>query len=174
MTPRIKLREIEKKDLTLINQWRNDQEVISYLGSNFIFISPVVDEKWYEGYLSNRDKAVRLAIIDLATGLHIGNVNLTSIHQVNRTAEFSIFLGNKQYFSKGYGFEATMMVLRHGFKDLNLNRIHLTVLQNNARAIKTYLKAGFTQEGVLREAVYKEGLYLDLICMSVLKRDFND
>lgn len=170
----MKLREIEKKDLTLINQWRNDPEVIKYLGSNFIFISPFIDEKWYEGYLMSRDKAVRLAIIDLATDLHIGNVNLTSIHPVNRTAEFSIFLGNKDYFSKGYGFEATRMVLLHGFRDLNLNRIYLTVLQNNVRAIKTYLKAGFMEEGVQREAVYKGGHYLDLICMSVLKRDFND
>lgn len=170
--PRVKLREIEKRDLTLINQWRNDPEVISYLGSNFIFIAPVIDEKWYEGYLLNRDKAARLAIIDLATDLHIGNVNLTSIHPINRTAEFSIFLGNKDYFSKGYGLEATMMVLRHGFKDLNLNRIYLTVLHDNVRAINTYRKAGFVEEGIQREAVFKEGRYKDLLCMAILRRNF--
>ncbi len=171
---RVKLREIEKKDLTLINHWRNDKDVIDYLGSNFIFIAPVIDEKWYENYLLNRDKAVRVAIIDWATNTHIGNTNLTSIHPINRTAEFSIFIGNKDYLSKGYGFEATMLLLRHGFRDLNLNRIYLTVLKNNIRAIRAYLKAGFEEEGIQREAVFKDGSYVDVVCMSVLKRNFNE
>ncbi len=169
---RLKLREIEKRDLILINQWRNDREVIDHLGNNFLYISPIIDEKWLENYLSNRDKAVRLAIIDLETEVHIGNVNLTSLHPINRTAEFSIFIGDKNFWSRGFGYEATMLMLAHGFKDLNLNRIHLTVLQKNTRAIKTYLKAGFKEEGTIREGVFKNGLFYNLIYMGILRKEF--
>lgn len=168
----IKLRELEKKDIAQINIWRNDKEVINHLGNNFSFISERVDELWFENYVQNRDKSVRLAIIDIKTGTYIGNVYLTGIHHINRSAEFSIFIGNKKYWSKGYGYEATMKVLEHGFIDLNLNRIYLSVLDSNERAVNLYKKIGFKKEGILKEAIYKNSRYHDLILMALLKRQF--
>jgi len=170
---KIKLREIEKKDIKKINSWRNDKEVVDLLGNNYLFISSEIDEKWFEDYSLNRDKAIRLAILDKKTGKYIGNVNLTSIHPINRSAEFSIFIGDKSYWSKGCGSEATVAMVEHGFNDLNLNRIYLTVLENNKRAIKTYNRIGFKKEGILKEAVYKNSRFHNVILMSVLKKDFN-
>lgn len=170
---KIKLRELRRSDIHLVNKWRNDPEVIQYLGSNFLYIDEYIDDKWFDGYLTSRDKNVRLAIIDVENEVHIGNVNLTNIHAINRSAEFSIFIGEKQYWSKGLGGEITKLVLDHGFNDLNLNRIYLFVLRENERARKLYARSGFIEEGCEREAVYKNGLYHDLIQMSVLKSDFS-
>ena len=166
------LREIERTDLPLINQWRNDPELISLLGANFFFIGAGIDERWFDGYLANRDKAVRLAMVVGQERKHIGNVQLTSIHATNRTAEFSIFIGDKAYQSGGYGPVATQQLLAHGFNDLNLNRIYLTLMVDNERAHRMYLRLGFQEEGRQRQAVFKGGRYHDVLEMALLREDF--
>jgi diamine N-acetyltransferase len=168
----ITLREIHREDLPIINQWRNDKEVIDMLGNNFIYIAQEIDNRWYDNYLASREKNVRLAIIANDTQKYIGNVNLTSIHGINRSAEFSIFIGDKTGRGKGYGYAATLQMLQHGFNNLNLNRIWLTVLEENIPAQKLYLKLGFIKEGVERQSVYKNGRFSNVWLMSVLKEEF--
>jgi RimJ/RimL family protein N-acetyltransferase len=165
------LREISKTDLPIINQWRNDKELIDLLGNNFLYIAGEVDENWFENYINNRHTAVRLAIITPVNSNFIGMVHLTGIHQINRSAEFSILIGDRDYWAKGAGSQATKAMLDHAFNNLNLNRVYLTVLENNERAIKMYEKVGFKREGVLREAIFKNGKYCNLIQMSILKRE---
>lgn len=169
--PKVYLRELERSDLLRINVWRNNPEIIEFLGANFLFISSIIDERWFESYLSNRDKSVRLAIVELATDKHIGNVSLTSIHPINRSAEFSIFIGDKNFWSAGYGLDATKLMLSHGFNDLNLHRIYLTLLNTNERALRMYRRIGFCAEGCQREAVFKNGLYCDVLEMALLKSE---
>ena len=166
------LREICHEDLPLINSWRNDPEIIALLGNNFLYISSDVDAAWFEQYLQNRDKAKRFAIVDETCGRMIGTTQLTGIHAINQSAEFSIAIGDKGYWNKGAGQAAARMILDHGFKDLNLQRIWLTVLVRNERAIHLYEKIGFRHEGVLRNSVYKQGLFEDQVMMSVLRQEY--
>jgi RimJ/RimL family protein N-acetyltransferase len=63
-------------------------------------------------------------------------------------------------------------MLRHGFFDLNLQRIYLSVLASNAAALRIYEKAGFRQEGRAREAAYKNGRYEDTVLMALLRTEF--
>ena len=139
----IQLRELARQDLPTLNVWRNDPSVIAYLGSNFLYISPEIDAKWYDNYLNNRLTNVRLAMMDTVENVFIGIVQLTNMHPINRNAEFSIMIGDKNYWSKGVGYIAATTLLKHGFKDLNLHRIYLTVLTDNERAIRLYEKIGF-------------------------------
>ncbi|MBY0535094.1 MAG: GNAT family N-acetyltransferase [Chitinophagaceae bacterium] len=166
------LREIEKRDIGQINTWRNDRSIIELLGNNFIYIANDLDEAWYENYVANRASAKRFSIICQDSELFIGNVQLTSIHPINKSAEFSIVIGNKDYWSKGAGKFATKEALRHGFHDLNLNRIWLTVLDTNSRAIHLYQSLGFVTEGIQREALYKNGAYCNLMFMSILAKEY--
>jgi RimJ/RimL family protein N-acetyltransferase len=91
---------------------------------------------------------------------------------VNRCAEFGIFIGEKEFWNQGLGTEATRLVLKHGFEDLNLHSIYLNVYSTNPRAKKAYEAAGFVQEGVQREAVFKNGRFIDLILMSILQSEW--
>lgn len=168
----IKLREIEASDLPILNKWRNDASIIDYLGSNFFFIAEEIDQRWYENYIAHRDQAVRLAIVDAENEEYVGNVNLTSIHKINRNAEFSIMIGNKAYWGKGIGEDATRQMIQHGFMDLNLERIYLYVLEQNDRAIKLYEKVGFKREGLQRNCVYKNGTFQSMWCMAIIKEEF--
>lgn len=170
----IRLRELEPTDLERLNQWRNSPEIIDCLGNNFIYISQTVDSAWYEQYLKQRHHQVRLAIIATDSDDYIGNVNLTNIHQINRSAEFSILIGDTRYWSKGIGTLATQEMLRHGFEDLNLNRIELTVLKENQKAIRLYEKCGFQIEGCQRSAIFKNGGYQDVLMMALLRAEWKD
>ncbi|MFX1495312.1 MAG: GNAT family N-acetyltransferase [Promethearchaeota archaeon] len=166
------LKELSKKDIPLINKWRNDPEVIDFLGGPFRYINIEIEEAWFETYLKNRDKQVRCSIFLDSDEKLIGLVSLLDIDHISKSAEFHIMIGDKKNYDKGYGTEATKLMLNHAFNNLNLNRIYLKVLEDNLRAIKIYDKCGFKKEGVLRSAVYKNGSYKNLIIMSILKKEF--
>ena len=63
-------------------------------------------------------------------------------------------------------------MLRHGFQTLNLNRVHLRAFEFNARAVRAYEKAGFVQEGILRQEHYAEGGYHNVIVMGALREEW--
>ena len=95
-----------------------------------------------------------------------------NIKKVAHNAELGIVIGDKAYWDKGYGAEVMHTLLRHGFGTLNLHRIYLRVFDNNPRAIKVYLRAGFTEEGRLREDRYHDGRYNDTIVMGILRAEW--
>lgn len=166
-----RLREIEKKDIITINNWRNDTKLIQNLGAPYRYINIDVDEKWYSDYMNSRNRQVRCAIVgddDMILGL----VSLVSIDHLNQSAEFHIMIGTEENQGKGVGMFATTEMLRHAFFNLNLNRIELTVLENNFRAQKLYEKVGFIREGIKRKAKYKNGCFIDMYMYSILKDDF--
>jgi diamine N-acetyltransferase len=167
-----RFRELERRDLAVLNRWRNDPEVVRHLGANFHSVSPEVDARWYDAYLAGRDRAVRLAIVDAARDRVIGSVHLTDVHRVNRSAEFSVLIGEPDYWSRGYGTEAAWVMLAHAFDDLNLHRVYLTVLAENTRAIRLYERVGFAHEGRMCEVMFKEGRYCDMLVMAILEPQY--
>ena len=169
------LRELCRDDMPEINKWRNNQELISFLGAPFRFIDQAVDEKWYIDYLSNRNNTIRCAIIDQQEPEKIlGLVSLTAIDWISRSCEFHIMIGKEQDRGKGIGSYALKAILEHAFNNMNLDRVELAVLSYNTRAISLYKKQGFVVEGCMRSAVYKNGKYEDMIMMSLLDNEWKD
>jgi RimJ/RimL family protein N-acetyltransferase len=80
-------------------------------------------------------------------------------------------IGDKTCWNQGYGTESVRLLCQHGFNTLNLNRIFLHVFESNPRAIRAYEKAGFTLEGRERQAEYKDGKFIDVLRMSLLKSE---
>lgn len=168
-----KLRELSRKDLSTINSWRNDKDLISYLGANYRYIDIEIDMAWFDNYLKDRNRTIRCSIVDESDEI-IGLISLTGIDYINGVAELHIMIGNGINREKGVGQFAINEMLNHAFNNLNLNKIELQVLATNSRAIHVYEKVGFKQDGVLREACFKNGQYLDMVVMSILKREFNN
>ena len=169
----IYLREICQNDLNTINKWRNNSELIASLESPFRYINFETDKNWFENYMHNRTNNVRCIICsgDNHDDI-IGSIGLLNIDPINKKADFYLMIGDKKNQGKGIGHQATMQIIQHAFLNLNLNRVQLTVLENNERAIKLYEKVGFKKEGIQRQSVYKNGKYIDLILMSILKDEF--
>lgn len=167
------LKELSYDDLKTINQWRNDSELVALLGANYRYINMETDEQWFKNYMSSRSNTVRCGI-HLSNGELIGTVYLTNIDHLNQSADLSIMIGNTSERGKGYGKVALKMILCHAFLNLNLNRISLKVLNTNSRAIHLYEKCGFKTEGLLRQIVYKNGVWHDQLIMSILKKEFDE
>jgi diamine N-acetyltransferase len=171
---RVRLRAVERTDLPRFHEWLNDPEVTEGL-SLYLPLSMTEEEKWFDKAMQAEEEQRPLAIEieEGKTWQLVGNTGLFNLEWTNRCAEFGIFIGDKSYWDKGYGTEALELILQHGFNTLNLNRIYLRVYATNARARRSYEKAGFVLEGTLREAVYRRGRYLDMHVMSVLHSEWS-
>jgi RimJ/RimL family protein N-acetyltransferase len=171
---RVRLRALEHSDVSQYYEWVNDPEVTSGL-TIFLPMSTLDEEKWFENamQLPQEAKPLVIEVRQAKKWQMIGNCGFFEPDWVARSAEFGIMIGNKKVWNQGYGTEAVQLLLRHGFLTLNLNRISLRVLADNARAIRSYEKAGFVHEGRMRQAVFKKGVYKDVLFMSVLREEWN-
>ena len=171
---RVRLRGIERADLPKCYEWINDPDVLEGLGVS-LPMSMTDEEKWFDG-TTQREQAQKPLAIEIREqdGWRlIGSCAFFDLDWTSRAAEFGIMIGDKSFWDQGYGTETVQLLIKHGFGTLNLNRIVLRVFDNNRRAIRAYEKAGFTHEGTLRQAAYKNGAYHDLHVMSVLRSEWD-
>ena len=169
-----KLRELERDDMKQINKWRNDPDLIACLGAPYRFINEEVDLDWYDSYMRARNNSVRCVIIDTDRESEVlGLISLVGINYINRCGELHIMIGNEANCGKGIGTFAVKEMILHAFNNLNLRRIQLGVLETNTRAIRLYEKTGFVKEGIKRKSTYKNGKYINLIMMGLLKEDIS-
>lgn len=151
-------------------EWINDAEVNKFM----VFSSHQIGIEKERTILEDMIKrnAQIFAIIDIEKDELIGNCSLFDIDHLNRKAEFGIFIGNKTYWGKGYGTEATMLILDYSFNILNLNSIMLRVYSYNKRGIRSYEKSGFKVIGNHREAKIIGSKKYDEIYMDILASEF--
>lgn len=124
--------------------------------------------------VANADNRLDCAITLPNDPSYRGEVVLNDIDWANRSANFRIALSGPENRGKGYGTEATGLLLRYAFDTLKLHRIDLEVFDFNLRAQHVYKKLGFVQEGVLRDVLLWEGEYHSAIKMSLLEPDYRE
>lgn len=165
------LRPLERSDLTerYLN-WINDPDVNRYVDAGLFPYTQDELESFYQRTVEARDQ-VLYAVVDRESDLHIGNVKLGPISWVHRRAVFSILIGDKTFWGKGCGTEATRLMVEYGFQRLNLRRIELGVLDANEYAVRAYEKVGFVVEGRARQYAFVNGQYVDCLWMGLLEQD---
>jgi RimJ/RimL family protein N-acetyltransferase len=164
------IRPVTEQDTDKIILWRNSPAV----QNNFIYRVPLTREA-HLGWLKNQVRAGQVAqfvIYSKAIEKDVGSVFLRNIDHKNQKAEFGIFIGEDFARGKGIGSHAARLILQYGFENLNLNRIFLRVFARNIGAINAYKKAGFVQEGLLRQDVIIDGEKEDMVLMSVLRTEY--
>jgi len=170
---RIQLGPVKREYIDSYLKWLNDPELTQYL-SIFLPLTRMKEEDWVENLKNRNDTIVfGILLLDENSGEKlIGNCGLHEIDWKNRVAEVGIMIGEKELHGKGYGTEAMEIILEYGFETVNLNRIQLHVYDFNIRAIKSYNKIGFIEEGRMRQAQFKNGKYHDMILMSMLHEEW--
>jgi methionyl-tRNA formyltransferase len=166
----IKLRPLLKCDAQLFSDLIINSEPLI---SNYPFY-PILEnnfECWFNRAISNRSDVVIFVIEELQSKRAIGICQLLNINWIHRSAELQIRFGNEEYLGRAYGSQSVRMLCHFGFHDLNLHRIYLHVFCTNHRAIRAYEKCGFKKEGILREAAFIDGKWLDVLIMGLLKTD---
>ncbi|MGH3102758.1 MAG: GNAT family N-acetyltransferase [Gaiellaceae bacterium] len=165
----VKLAPLGADDLPTLFRWINERDDV-LLNAAY---RPVHDEDhraWFERIRGRPDIVVfgiRLADGDRL----IGSCQLHSIDARSGSAELQIRIGEPDARDRGHGREAVELLLRHAFDDLNLRRVFLHVFATNERARRVYERAGFVEEGRLREAAYVDGAFVDVVVMGLLRAD---
>lgn len=167
---KIYLRPLEREDAPTFLPWVNDQEVLATL----LLYRPqnLQTELDFIERMYKSDTDIVLGIAVKGSDKLIGSTALHQIDWKNRHCMFGILIGDKSEWDKGYGTEATQLMTEYAFSVLNMNRVWLGVYEYNQRGIRAYEKAGFVQEGTLRQAHYHGGRFFDVIVMGLLRSEW--
>ena len=165
---KVRVREKRVKDIQNEYSWRVDPELsrldatkpmtMSY--EDFFRYSK--EEMQFPNYRSKR------LAVETLEGVHIGNIMYYDLNMQNRQAEVGIMIGDKDYWSNGYGTDTVNTLLRHLFTILELDRVYLHTLSWNYRAQASFAKSGFK----LVRNVKRGGQ--DFILMEVLRSNWEE
>ena len=168
----VRLRAIEPSDRERAVAWLNDPEVTYYLTERYER-SPDASTWLSDGPANGFADGVRLAV-ETKDGAHVGAVNLYRLQPEDRKGGLGIIIGEKEHWGRGYGSDAIVTLLGFAFREMNLNRVWLTVMDGHERAIACYRSCGFREEARRRREVYKHGRYWDFIVMGILRDEFDE
>ena len=169
----VDLRAAEMSDLDRNLCWMNDREVTQYLSMRYP-LTLAAEEIWMRETTS-KPMAFGgdvLFAIDTKDRKHIGNISFHEMSPEHRRARMGVVIGDKAYWSKGYGTDAMLTFLRFAFDEMNFHRIDLTVDAENLRAIACYRKCGFVEEVRMRDVRFQKGAYGDGFVMGILRDEF--
>ena len=168
---KVYLRPLECADAPLLVPWFNDPDVTRTM----IARGPLT-LRHEEAFIDKVTRSEHDLILGVVVRESDRLIGVTGLHQIdfkNRHGAFGISIGEKAEWGKGYGTEATWLIVKHAFETLNLNRVWLHVYEFNQRGRRSYEKVGFRQEGVLRQDCYREGRYWDTIVLAILREEWD-
>jgi len=169
----ISLRAIEESDLELLKEMINDPEIENMTGGYSYPVSTYGQRQWFEG-LQDRQDELRL-IIDTEQHGSIGLVMLTNIDWKNRSAQTHSKIANRDDLrGRGYGTKASKALVEYAFEQLNLHCLYSHTLDYNIASQRVREKCGFKKEGILRQRIYKNGEYHDVVVWSILREEFDE
>lgn len=161
----IYLRPITAEDTEMVVRWRNQPGVVG----NFIYRKPVSCEE-HRDWLANKvfKGLVHQFVVCMNEGdIPLGSVYLQSFAKEHRRAESGIYL-DEQACGKGVGTEAVKLLVRYAFEALGMHKLTARVLAHNMASRRLHEKAGYVQEAYLKEELFLDGQYEDLILFGVL------
>ena len=164
----IYLRFMTYDDTDLIVSWRNTDSV----RKNFIYqalFTRESHENWIRTKVETGD-VVQMIICETGSDRPVGSVYVRDVDLTHHKAEYGIFIGEADARGKGYGTAAAKLMIRYCFEEMKLHRLFLRVYAENQQAIKSYEKAGFEREALLRDDVCIDGNYRDIVLMGILNR----
>ena len=161
--PRIILGPILPSDFPNLFMWADDLDA-ARVNENY---RPAIWRNQEDFWLNvgNDPSRVYFAIRKRPEPQIIGFLQIWNIDPVHRSCVLGLRIGDVANRGQGLGAEALEMGEQYCWNHLNLSRISLMVFATNLAAIKLYTKHGFVQEGCLRQAVFIDGKWLDVLLM---------
>jgi RimJ/RimL family protein N-acetyltransferase len=167
---RIYLSTFQVEDVPTLTRWFSQLDVTAFIGMQGTAYTLEQEQQWYENYVKQSHTERHFAVIDAHTHQLIGNVSLMDIRQVHQRAELGIVIGERAYWSKGYGREAIKLMCQYGVAFLNLQTIYLWHVSYNVRGRISYEAAGFVETGRIPESRLFNGVRYDDVVMTLHAR----
>jgi RimJ/RimL family protein N-acetyltransferase len=168
---RVVLRRHIPENLAAFRRWYADPEIARLARYQEAPMRPEEIERFFAARVVGPD-AMAMAIHESAGDRLVGTCAFSQLDGDNGSALYHITIGEKDAWGRGYGTEATRLMLDHAFGTLGLHRIALFVFEFNDRAIRAYRRCGFVLEGRARESIHRDGRWWDELAMSVLEPDW--
>lgn len=168
---RVYLRAFEPDDYKVTIKWHRDDQIWSMVAGPKYFVSAEYEKKWIENAIWDKNQ-IKLGVCLNDTDQLIGMETLKDIDWISSSGQSACLIGEKEYWGKGYGVEAGLLLLEFAFRERDFNRVWAKILENNIGSIKLHERCGYKQEGILRQSVYKNGEFRDQVIMSILREEF--
>jgi RimJ/RimL family protein N-acetyltransferase len=171
------LRAIEREDLDALWRWSNDPAVMYFWTEPYKVMSRAELDARYDGLSGPGGHSHWLMITardEDGPGEPIGRIGYVELDRRNRHAEIALMIGERAYWSRGFGTDAVTAYLAYLFHEFNLHKVYLRVEEYNARAQRAYEKCGFRRDGVFREHTFLGGRYYDSIIMSITEDEYRE
>jgi RimJ/RimL family protein N-acetyltransferase len=169
---RVRLRGVREDDLPALAKWEMDPGRMATLSNWVVPPSEAAAKERIAKWSANQQDDVSFAIETLGDPpVLAGNIGLWGARPKDRCATLGIALG-REHIGRGYGTDAVRVIVGYGFREMGLHRIQLTVAPFNPAGIRAYEKAGFAEEGRLRESVLHDGRWYDEVLMSILDHEW--
>ncbi|QXE38300.1 GNAT family N-acetyltransferase [Streptomyces sp. GMY02] len=169
----VTLRAMRRSDAGALWRWNHDPEVMRWMSDGYAQ-NPERVEKWLEERPRNTYGDVLLGIEVREDTRLIGLIRLRDAEPETGCAELDIYLGEKEYWGRGFATDAMRTVCRYGFDKMRLHKITLTVVTENHAAHRVYQKVGFVDEGRLRQVFRRDGQWYDMFTMGLLEGELRD
>ncbi len=166
---RVTLRPFRREDMETMCRFGNDVEV-ELLGGGDPPLPQTLEawQRWYdEKIVAEAPKKEALNFAIEADGKMIGSCGLWRFNHTDRTCHLGIAIGDREYWSRGYGREAIGLLLQCGFRLHNFRKVCLNTSSDNVRAQRCYRACGFVEEGRLRQQLWRNGRYEDEVHMGI-------
>jgi len=157
-------------DAEIVARWSRDTEYHRLSDDDPAYPQSTKQAKaWLE---RDDDRGFRFLIRTLSDQRLIGGVGLWIQNWAQGEAWVGIGIGERDCWGNGYGTDAMQLIVRYAFTELNLRRVSLGVFARNARAIRSYEKAGFRREGLVRGDCRRDGQRWDTVFMGILREEW--
>ena len=160
----LRIAALEESDLEFCKELRNDPDTWRYL-TDISFLTSSGQRSWYQGLQGDKS---RKYFIVWEQEERVGLLRCDEIDHLNRSIRIGADVV-KEHRGKGIGTRIYKLFLGYCFNYLNMHRVWLEVLSTNEIAIKLYKNVGFELEGIKRDAIFRDGKYIDYIIMSKLE-----
>jgi RimJ/RimL family protein N-acetyltransferase len=174
LSERLKLRDFREDDVDAVHSWASDPEVVRFMswGPNTRELTREFLQRKFAERTGDPRRTWDLAVVRRDTGQVIGSVGLRLDEQRQQAALGYCY--HQDAWGHGFATEAAREMLRFGFEELGLHRIHASADTRNGASIRVLDKLGMRQEGRLREHVMMRGEWRDSYLYAVLRSEWQE
>jgi ribosomal-protein-alanine N-acetyltransferase len=169
-TDRLVMRQMQPDDLPMVFQGLSHPEVIRCYGVSFESEEATREQMEWFASLEREGSGIWWAMTKVDDGEFVGAIGFNNLSRIHRKAELGFWL-LPEHWRKGLVSEALPVVLAHGLDALGLHRMEATVETENTASMGVLQKAGFVLEGTLRDCEFKNGRFISLHVLALLRED---
>jgi len=174
LTERLELRDFREGDVDFVHAWACDPEVVRFMGwgPNTVEQTREFLQRKFAERTGEPRSAWDLAVINRSTDRLIGSVGLR-LDDTRQQAALG-YCYHQDAWGQGFATEAALVILRFGFEELGLHRIHASADARNGASVRVLDKIGMRQEGRLREHVLVRGEWRDSYLYAILQHEWTE